>query len=446
MSRPGIWLRWATVHGVPRVFLMLRARRGDPMARLLLGRADKANRHRLFEQIRASGPLVRTPVVWITVDHEVCRTVLRDNRFGVAAPDETGIPGPLAALARLVDPALPNPVEPPSMLMTDPPDHTRFRRLVARSFTPKAIGSLDTLIGDFTAELLDELGRRGEVDLIADFAAQLPAAVITELLGVPGHLRHRILGWGNTGAALLDIGISWPVFRAAIDDLQDADGYLTEHFERLHADGADGTPFSDLALKGGLTDRELKANAALLVGAGVETTVNLIGNGIAALCEHPDQLALLRDDPALWPSAVEEILRFDSPVQMTARTAHHDTEIAGVRVRRGEAVVMLLAGANRDPRVFDHPDRFDITRPNARDHLAFATGAHVCLGAALARIEGVTALRELFTRYPDLRLTGPAEPRALVNLNGYRRLPVRLHRAAAATPRTAQPVPDTRTG
>lgn len=401
------------------------------MAQLLLGRGDPSERHRLFDEIRATGPLVRTPVVWLTADHEVCRTVLRDNRFGAADPDETGLPRPLVSLIRRVDPALPNPVEPPSMLITDPPDHTRFRKLVAQSFTPRAISKLDTRIADLTADLLDGLDRNGDVDLIGEYAAQLPAAIITEMLGVPDDMRPRILRWGNTVAALLDIGITWRNFRAAIDELLDVDAYLDEHFARLRAEGADGTPFSDMALEGGLSDRELKSNAALLVGAGVETTVNLIGNGITALLGHPDQLALLRDDPGLWPSAIEEILRYDSPVQMTARTAHCDTEIAGVNLQKGEVVVMLLGGANRDPRVFDAPERFDITRPNARDHLAFASGIHVCVGAALARIEGATALRELFSRYPDMELASAPEPRGLVNLNGYRRLPARLHSRVA---------------
>ncbi|PRC43038.1 cytochrome P450, partial [Mycobacterium sp. ITM-2017-0098] len=172
-------------------------------------------------------------------------------------------------------------------------------------------------------------------------------------------------------------------------------------------------------------------------GAGVETTVNLIGNGIAALLAHPEQLALLRDDPDLWPSAVEEILRYDSPVQMTARTARCDTVVAGIPVRKGAVIVLLLGGANRDPQVFDRPNEFDITRPNSRDHLAFASGIHVCLGAALARIEGATALRELFTRYPGLHLAAPAEPRGLVNLHGYRRLPTHLHRDTVATRRAS---------
>ena len=433
-SRAGVWLRWASVHGIPRTFLSIRARRGEPLARLILGRGD---REALIEEIRAAGPLLRTPVVWVSADYEVCRTVLRDNDFGVADPNETGLPDALLGLVRRVDPALPNPVEPPAMLMTDPPQHTEFRRLVARSFAPKSITALDTRIGHLTAEFLDDLDRRTEVDLISDYAALLPAAVISEMLGVPASERTRILGWGNTVAALLDIGIAWRPFRAAIDDLRDVDSYLGEHFGRLRADGGDGTPFSKLALDGSLSGRELTSNAALLIGAGIETTVNLIGNGIAALLGHPDQLALLRDDPGLWPSAVEEILRYDSPVQMTARTAHCDKEIAGSTIPKGAVVVLLLGGANRDPQVFERPDVFDVTRPNARDHLAFATGIHVCLGAALARIEGTTALRELFTRYPDLHLRAPAEPRGLVNLNGYRRLPAVLTPRVSA--RTAGP-------
>lgn len=430
-SRAGVWLRWATVHGIPRAFLSTRARRGEPVARLMLGQGDRL---RLVEEIRAAGPLLRTPVVWVTADHELCRTVLRDNDFGVADPAETGLPDAMLGLIRRVDPGLPNPVEPPAMLMTDPPQHTEYRRMVARSFTPRSIATLDTRISDLTTELLDAMPGKRVVDLISDYAAQLPAAVISEMLGVPAEDRQRILGWGNTVAALLDIGIAWRPFRAAIDDLVDADAYLGEHFRQLHVHGSDGTPFSKLALDGSLNGRELTSNAALLVGAGVETTVNLIGNGVTALLDHPDQLALLREDPELWPSAVEEILRFDSPVQMTARTALRDTQVAGVDIREGAVIVLLLGGANRDPNVFERPEQFDITRTNARDHLAFGSGIHVCLGAALARIEGATALRELFTRYPDLRLDAPAERRGLVNLHGYRRLPVMLRPRVTAPP------------
>ena len=429
-SELSTWMRWAALHGLPRAFLSLRARHGEPMATLTLGRDDSAGRLRRIEEIRAAGPLAQTPAVLVSADHEICRTVLRDNDFVVANPAETGLPDVLARIVRRLDPELPNPVEAPSMLMTDPPEHTGYRKMVARSFTPRAIATLDARIDELTLELLDGLDGRREVDLVGDYAAQVPAAVISDLLGVPPTERPRILRWGNTIAPLLDIGISWAAFRGAMEELRDVEAYMQDHFRRLRAEGSDGTPFSTMALEGGLTDRVLRANATLLVGAGVETTVNLIGNGIVALMNHPDQLALLRDDPGLWPSAIEEMLRFDSPVQMTARQASRDTEIAGVPIAQGTAVVLLLGGANRDPKVFDHPDRFDITRPNAREHLAFGSGIHVCLGAALARNEAVTALRALFDRYPDLQLRGAPEHRGLVNLNGYRRLTARLEQEA----------------
>ena len=214
---------------------------------------------------------------------------------------------------------------------------------------------------------------------------------------------------------------------APIDDLR-------ERFHQVRTGQPGDNPFSRLAADGTLTDRELTANAALLIGAGFETTVNLIGNGIVMLLQHPEQLARLRDDPDLWPAAVEEILRLDSPVQMTARTAGCDVEIAGHHIAAGDMVALLLGGANRDPRVFTDPGNFDITRANARDHLAFASGVHACLGAALARIEGATALRALFETFPDLHLTAPPQRRGLVNLHGFERLPVQLgtRRATAA--------------
>jgi hypothetical protein len=235
-----------------------------------------------------------------------------------------------------------------------------------------------------------------------------------------------MLQWGRSGAPLLDLGIGWRTYRRAIDTLRGADRELRERFHQLRASEAGDHPFSRLAADGSLTDHEFTANAALLIGAGFETTVNLIGNGVVALLQRPDQLERLRMDPDLWPSAIEEILRFDSPVQMTARTALCDVEIAGQRIAAGDMVALLLAGANRDPHVFADPDRFDITRPNARDHLAFASGIHACIGAALARIEGTTALRALFETFPDLQLTASPQPRGLVNLRGFARLPVEL--------------------
>jgi cytochrome P450 len=186
---------------------------------------------------------------------------------------------------------------------------------------------------------------------------------------------------------------------------------------------------STLVTGGELTHREQVANAALLLDAGFLTTVNMLGNGIALLTRHPDQLRMLRERPELWPGAVEEILRYDGPIRITGRIASSDIDIADQHVDYGSLVLLLLAGANKDPTVFPDPERFDITRPNAAEHLSFSGGVHSCLGSSLARLEGTIALRALFERYPDLHLDGPPIPRGLVNLNSYRSMPATLHAA-----------------
>jgi cytochrome P450 len=429
----GLWARWVAMHGVPRAYMAVHARRGDPLALLIANHGRDDDPHPLMEQIRVHGPLMRTRFVWASVDHGVCREVLRDKRFGVTAPSDMELPRPLRALLKRTDPGVANPVEPPAMVIVNPPDHTRYRQLVAQSFTPRATDTLGARVAEVTAELIDELASTPNPDLIADYAARLPVAIIAEILDLPADGHDQLLEWGHSGAPLLDVGIGWKTYRSAIDGLRGTDDYFHEHLARVRDGGASENPFSRMVADGSLTDRELAANAALILGAGFETTVNLIGNGIALLLRHPEQLTLLRDDPGLWPGAVEEILRLDSPVQMTARTASCDVEIAGYGIARGDMVGLLLGGANRDPRVFSDPGSFDVTRVNAREHLAFASGIHACLGAALARIEGVTALRALFEAFPDLRLTEPPRRRGLVNLRGFAGLPAQLGTRRAAT-------------
>ncbi|HWF30042.1 MAG TPA: cytochrome P450 [Mycobacterium sp.] len=422
----GLRARWVAMHGAPRAYLAVKAWRGDPLARLLRNRVCGDDRYPLMEEIRARGPVMRTRFAWASVDYAVCREVLRDKRFGVTAPTEMELPRPLRAIISKTDPGVANPVEPPAMVIVDPPDHTRYRQLVAQSFTPRAIDALGTRVAEVTMDLIERVAAMSHPDLIADFATHLPVAIIAEILGLPVESYPRMLKWGRCGAPLLDVGIDWRTYRDAIDGLRGADDYLLEHFHRLRTGRPGDNPFTRMAANGSLTDREFTANAALIVGAGFETTVNLIGNGIVMLLEHPGQLARLHDNPDLWPAAVEEILRLASPVQMTARTAGCDLEIAGAHIATGEMVALLLGGANRDPHVFTDPARFDITRSNAREHLAFASGVHACLGAALARIEGATALRALFETFPDMRLTAPPQRRGLVNLFGYTRLPAQL--------------------
>jgi cytochrome P450 len=422
----GLWARWVAMHGVPRAYMAVRARRGDPLARLIANHGHNGDPYPMMEDIRAGGPLVRTRFTWVSVDHGVCRDILRDKRFGVTPPADMDLPRPLRALISRTDPRVANPVEPPAMVIVNPPDHTRYRQSVAQSFTPRTIETLATRVSEVTWDLIDRIAAVARPDLITDFAVQLPLAIIAEILGLPADMRPRMLKWANSGTPLLDIGIGWTTYRRAIEGLREADRDLLDRFHQLRTGESGDTPFSRLASDGDLSEREFTANAALLVGAGFETTVNLIGNGIYALLNNPDQLALLRAEPERWPAAVEEILRIDSPVQMTARTALSDLDIGGTHIAEGDMVALLLSGANRDPRVFPNPNSFDITRPNAREHLAFGSGIHACIGAALARIEGATALRALFESFPDLRLTEPPRPRGLVNLRGFAQMPAHL--------------------
>ncbi|MEV0028464.1 cytochrome P450 [Nocardia sp. NPDC050793] len=417
------WIRWAALSGVPTMSLRLLARRGEPLAQLLIDPYARENPYPFGARIRAEGRIVRTPYILASADHEVCRNILRDKNFGATPPEAIDLPAPLKRLIRATDLRLASPVEPPSMLMVDPPEHTRYRKLVAGAFTPRAVGRLRDRVREVTEELLDGLAGRENADLIGDFALLLPIAVISEILGIPAAKRDDMLEYGNAGSPLLDITISWAQFRSAVAALRDSQDFLAGHIERIRRTPGDDI-LSDLATGGELTDRELLATATLIAGAGFETTVNLLGNGIVLLRDHPDQLAALRAEPARWPGAIEEMLRYDSPVQMTTRTALCDSEIAGERIRAGETVALLLGSANRDPAAFLDPDTFDITRSNARDHLAFGSGVHSCLGASLARIEGAIALQALYDRYPDLRHTGPATRRGLVNLRGYRHIPV----------------------
>ncbi len=382
--------------------------------------------YRLVDDIRKQGRLVRRPFVWVSADHEICRMVLRDDGFVVTNIANAPLSQPFPALMDRTDLGLPNPVERPAMVMSDPPDHTRYRRLFAQSFTPRAIDRLGTRVAEITAELLDDLEQNPRPDLVADFATELPVAVIAELLGLPHDARSQVRDWGYSLAPLLDFGTSWKTFRHAVERLREVDRYAAQFIERARDGDPGDDPLGRAAAGGELTHREFAANAALLVGAGFETTVNLIGNGIVLLLEHPEQLALLRADPGLWPAAVEEILRFESPLQMLVRTARRDVEIAGEHIPAGAMFVLLMGGANRDPGVFADPGRFDITRPNARDHVAFGSGIHGCLGAALARIEGVIALRTLFERFPSLSLRERPEPLELVTLHGFKRLPAEL--------------------
>ncbi|MFI9509380.1 cytochrome P450 [Nocardia sp. NPDC052566] len=421
--KPQYWIRWLSQQGAPRLALRTQARRGDLFSQLMGGNGLD-DPYPLIERMRGRGKLQRTPIAIATFDHALARSILRDSRFGVRATQSFNVPRPLQELGRRF-PLPPNPVDPPSMLVIDPPEHTKMRKPVASAFTPRAVGRLRDRVETVTEQLLDGLSSDGSADLIADFAVKVPIAIISEILGFPESDQDMFLAWGDSMSPLLDIGISWRAHRTALLSMEVMNGYLDAHIARLRRTPGEDI-LSSLVTGGELDDHALKATASLLMGAGFETTVNLIGNGIAQLLAHPGQLERLRAEPELWPNAIEEILRFDPPVQTTARTALTDAEVEGVTVRKGTTVVLSLAGANRDPEVFADPMRFDVARANAKDHLTFSNGIHVCLGASLARMEGAYALRGLFERFPELKLDGPPRRRQLYTLHGYEKMPVRL--------------------
>jgi cytochrome P450 len=432
-STPLLAARWGLSHGLLRRALAARARSGSPDARLLRTPELQAEPWEHYRGLREHRPFAQGPLGKVTAHHDVATTILRSDDFGVADRDRV-LPAPVRAGMKLIGPRPYAGVDtPPSMLVVDPPDHARYRRLVSRAFTAKAVAALRTRTEEITAALLDELAgefaRGASVDLVRRYAALVPVTVIAEMLGVPAEMRPTLLAWGDGAAASLDMGLPWQRYARAERSLAAFDGWLRGHLRSLRAD-----PGEDLLSKmvqvsdddgSGLTEQELVATSMLILAAGFETTVNLISNGTVRLFEHPDQRARLVDDPSLWPNAVDEVLRHDSPVQRTARMARRDTEVEGVPVAEGEIVVTVLGAANRDPAVFADPDRFDVARPNAKEHVAFSSGIHYCLGAALARMEGEVALRTLFTRFGDLAPAGEGTRRPTIILRGWETLPVR---------------------
>lgn len=401
-------------------------------------------------------PLVGGDLIWSTARHDVAAEVLRSDAFTVGNRHLNG-PRLLAVLRRLGRSGAPvGPADPPSMLAVDPPEHTRYRRLVAKVFTRRAIEALRPRIAEHCAQLLDRMS--GTVDLASRYAYELPLTVIAEILGIPADMRRQFLAWGLAMTPILDLGLSLGTYHRAERAIRDSNTWMLTHFERLRRQPGDDllsqlVHLEDDAHGGRLTDLELLATAGLVLSAGFETTANMLCTGTELLIRNPEQLDLLRADPGLWPNAVEEILRYDTPVQNTSRVSSGPVELAGVRVPAGTTVVVMLGGANRDPAVFAEPDRFDVTRSNAREHLSFSIGRHHCLGAALARVEGQVALQALFDRFPDIALAGEPRRRATRVLRAYDALPVALRtirpgsasadRPARTRPTTAPPATET---
>ncbi|OZE31107.1 cytochrome [Rhodococcus sp. 05-2254-6] len=430
------YARWLAAHGVIRFAAKRAAAAGDPQAMLVADPVTRANPTPVYEKLRATAPLVKTRISNITVHHRVAFDLLRSDDFRVTQLGAT-LPGPLRWIEEHTRSGALHPILPPSLLSVEPPDHTRYRKLVSSVFTVRAVQKMRDQVQETADALLDELSDGSPVvDIVDRYCARLPVAVIGRILGVPVEDNQRVLEFGEMAAPSLDIGLSWDQFKQVERGLIGFDAWLSQHIAELRRNPGDDLMSQLIAAKDegvGLNDEELRATAGLVLAAGFETTVNLLGSGIQLLLDNPDQLAVLQQDPSHWPTAIDEMLRMESPVQLTARMAKRDVEVEGVTVHEGKLVVLVLAGANRDPLVFEDPDRFDVTRANAGKHLSFSGGRHYCLGAALAKAESEVGLKALFDRFPHLCSAGEGTRRNTRVLHGWATLPIDLGEPATTT-------------
>jgi cytochrome P450 len=318
-----------------------------------------------------------------------------------------------------------------AILNLDPPDHTRLRKLVTKAFTPRVVENLRPRIQTIVDEMLDGADARGEMDLITDFAFPLPFRVISEMLGVPAIDGERLRGWSGlivrSLEPLVDTNLAVAIANAS-DHMYD---YVAEMIERKRKEPGDDLLSALIAAEEQgdvLSDIELQEQVVLLYIAGHETTVNLIGNGTLALLRDRGQMDRLRADRSLMPNAIEEFLRFDSPVQMSRRITLQDVEVGGRLIEKGSFCGLVLASANRDRSHWGaNADVLDVTRPDAHQHLSFGGGAHYCLGAALARVEGQVAIGSLVQRFPHVEQASDPEWNGRINLRGLDRLQISLN-------------------
>jgi cytochrome P450 len=401
----------------------------DPVARLMRPQT-RADPYPVYAELRPGG-LHRGPRgLWATASHPIAASILRDQRFSTSPvhldgyrPPACPADGPRSGL-----PAA-------DLLTMDPPDHTRLRRLVSGAFSTGVTARLEPWTRDLAGTLLAPVDGAAGFDIIDELAYPLSITVICHLLGVPAADQASFRAWGHDIITGLDPAGGQTAARSARTSQLALAGYVRELVRTRRADPDDSLLSALVAAEEDgdrLSSAELMSTAMLVLVAGFETTANLIGNGVVALLGEPDQWQRLHDDPALIPAAVEELLRYDSPVQIAVRIAAEDVEISGATIRRGEQVMVAIGGANRDPDVFDQPDQLRIDRSNASRHLAFSAGIHRCLGAALARLEARVVFAELSRRYPRLTLGGTPARLPLVMLRGFEHVPVRCRRPGQA--------------
>jgi cytochrome P450 len=378
-----------------------------------------------YDEVRRASPVLHDPRsdIWMLFDYDSVKRAMDDH--------ETFSSRAVPPTARA----------PEWLVFLDPPRHSRLRALVSRAFAPRSIAALEPRVRELSASLLDAFDDRGEIDLIAEYATPLPVLVIAELMGIPASDRARFERWSHTIVNLSYAIAGGEAALRAVREHAPVRAEMTQYLTGLISERR-ASPTDDLLSRlahaevdgARLTDEEILGFFQLLLSAATETTTNLIGNAVLSFVEHPGQLARLRADRSLMPSAIEEIVRYRSPGQIVFRQTTRDVTLHDRTIPANRFVLVMVGSANRDPARIVHPDRFDIGRhPNP--HIAFGHGIHSCLGAALARLEARVALGDLLDRLDSVELAGsePWEPREALHVHGPARLPIRFVNRAART-------------
>ncbi len=406
----------------------------DLLARIFFDPAGMANPYPLYRQLRELAPVHQSATGAVVLTRfEDCREALRDNRLGksngvnvdglIPSTDPEVTKFRAAQAQRILEADLPQ-----AMLSLNPPDHTRQRSLVSRAFTPRRVEQLRDSIAGLARRAVDDVADAGSCDLLEMLAFPLPVAVIGTMVGVPEADWPRFRSQVAASAYRVEPGASLEQLQTADSAVREVGAYFHDLIAQRRSKPQDDLLSDLIAVEeagDSLSAGEVAAVALLLFAAGFETTTNLIGNGMVALLHNPEQMQRLWDDPSLLPAAVEEMLRWDSPVQIDVRTALEPAEIAGVDIAQGRRLITLLGAANRDPAQFTNPEDFDIERDEGPP-MSFASGIHYCLGANLARAEGQEVFGALIDRFSSIELDSDPVHRQRTTLRGYETVPVRV--------------------